>query len=42
MEARGTLGGAALAIETGVVGVTLPGDGAGVHSILTRTVRIAW
>ena len=40
MEAGGALGGAGLAVEAGVVGVALPGDGAGVHSILPGTVGI--
>ena len=40
VEAGGALGGAGLAVEAGVVGVALPGDGAGVHSILPGTVGI--
>ena len=40
VEAGGALGGAGLAVEAGVVGVALPGDGASVHTILPRTVGI--
>ena len=41
VEAGGALGGAGLAVEAGVVGVALPGDGAGVHTILPGAVSIA-
>ena len=40
VEAGGALGRAGLAVETGVVGVALPGYGAGVHSVLTGTVGV--
>ena len=40
VEAGGALGGAGLAVEAGVVGVALPGDGAGVDSVLTGTVAV--
>ena len=41
MEAGGALGGAGLAVEAGVVGVALPGHGAGVDSVLPRAVGVA-
>ncbi len=41
VEAGGALGGAGLAVEAGVVSVALPGDGAGVHTILPGAVSIA-
>ena len=40
VEAGGALGGAGLAVEAGVVSVALPGDGAGVDSVLTGTVGV--
>ena len=40
VEAGGALGGAGLAVEAGVVGVALPGHGAGVDSVLTGTVAV--
>ena len=40
VEAGGALGGAGLAVEAGVVGVALPGHGAGVDSVLPGTVGI--
>ena len=41
VEAGRALGGAGLAVETGVVGVALPRHGAGVHTILPGTVSVA-
>ena len=41
MEAGGALSGAGLAVEAGVVGVALSGDGAGVDSVLAGTVSIS-
>ena len=41
VEAGGALGGAGLAVEAGVVGVALPGHGAGVDSVLPRAVAVA-
>ena len=40
VEAGGAFGGAGLAVEAGVVGVALPGHGAGVHSVLAGTVAV--
>ena len=40
VEAGGALGGAGLAVEAGVVSVALPGDGAGVDSVLSGTVGV--
>ena len=40
MEAGGALGGTGLAVEAGVVSVALPGDGAGVDSVLSGTVGV--
>lgn len=41
VEAGGALGGAGLAVEAGVICVALPGDRAGVHTILSGAVGIA-
>ena len=42
VEAGGALGGARLTLEAGVICVALPGDRAGVHTILPGTESITW